>query len=61
MSSERSQASSAATTPLRSAGPIVLGVACSQWASCGWRGRRVVHRLGIQPKPCPKCGKEVVA
>lgn len=35
-------------------------VRCSQWASCGWVGKRLSNRLGVQPAPCPKCGKEVV-
>lgn len=35
-------------------------VYCSQWASCGWKGYRIVEKLGTQPKPCPKCGKAVV-
>lgn len=39
----------------------VLPVWCSQFASCGWRGRRRVGQLGKQPKKCPRCGQDVVA
>jgi hypothetical protein len=37
----------------------IVTVYCSQWASCGWVGVRLSDCLGVQPKPCPKCGKEV--
>lgn len=39
--------------------PKKVTVYCSQWASCGWKGKRISDRLGVQPDPCPKCGKEV--
>lgn len=35
-------------------------VYCSQWASCGWKGNRLSDRIGVQPDPCPKCGKDVL-
>lgn len=41
--------------------PVPQRVDCSQFASCKWHGKRIVTKLGIQPKPCPNCGKEVVA
>ncbi len=41
--------------------PRLMRVDCSQWASCGWHGKRIVVRLGVQPDPCPKCGNTVVA
>lgn len=39
--------------------PQKVRVYCSQWASCGWQGIRISDRLGVQPKPCPQCGREV--
>jgi hypothetical protein len=39
----------------------VRTVYCTQWASCGWKGKRAVEANGVQPKPCPKCGKDVTA
>lgn len=35
-------------------------VYCSQFASCGWKGKRESDKVGVQPGRCPKCGKEVV-
>lgn len=40
--------------------PKKVRVYCSQYAQCGWKGRRLSDRLGVQPAPCPKCGYEVV-
>ena len=34
-------------------------VYCTQWAQCGWTGYRASDRIGIQSKPCPKCGLDV--
>ena len=37
-------------------------VYCSQFASCRWRGRRwATTREKAVAKPCPWCGKQVVA
>ena len=41
--------------------PRVMRVDCSQFATCQWHGKRLVTQLGVQPEPCPKCGKEVIA
>jgi hypothetical protein len=39
---------------------VPVSVYCSQWASCGWKGKRRSPGLGVQPKPCPQCGKDVL-
>lgn len=41
--------------------PQRMRVDCSQFAQCQWHGVRVVAQLGVQPAPCPRCGKDVVA
>jgi len=40
--------------------PRQMRVYCSQFVQCRWTGHRTVSQLGVQPKPCPQCGREVV-
>lgn len=40
--------------------PERVRVYCSQFAECRWTGVRLSDRLGVQPRACPSCGREVL-